>query len=173
MKSIGSYAFASCDTLSNITLGEAVDSIATYAFQKCRCLKAITLPAKLRKLEHDVFNGTEIASLNIPDQVTDVTGVFNGLNSKLTSVTLGNGIKALPEGIFNSFSALQSVRIGTGVTKLPSNTFYYCKALTDVTIGANVTTLDAYSFGYCTALKQLSIPEKVTDIHENAFTVRP
>lgn len=173
VKSIGSYAFASCDTLSNITLGEAVDSIATYAFQKCRCLKAITLPAKLRKLEHDVFNGTEIASLNIPDQVTDVTGVFNGLNSKLTSVTLGNGIKALPEGIFNSFSALQSVRIGTGVTKLPSNTFYYCKALTDVTIGANVTTLDAYSFGYCTALKQLSIPEKVTDIHENAFTVRP
>lgn len=169
VKSIGSYAFASCDTLSNITLGEAVDSIATYAFQKCRCLKAITLPAKLRKLEHDVFNGTEIASLNIPDQVTDVTGVFNGLNSKLTSVTLGNGIKALPEGIFNSFSALQSVRIGTGVTKLPSNTFYYCKALTDVTIGANVTTLDAYSFGYCTALKQLSIPEKVTDIHENAF----
>ena len=169
VKSIGSYAFASCDTLSNITLGEAVDSIATYAFQKWRCLKAITLPAKLRKLEHDVFNGTEIASLNIPDQVTDVTGVFNGLNSKLTSVTLGNGIKALPEGIFNSFSALQSVRIGTGVTKLPSNTFYYCKALTDVTIGANVTTLDAYSFGYCTALKQLSIPEKVTDIHENAF----
>lgn len=169
VKSIGSYAFASCDTLSNITLGEAVDSIATYAFQKCRCLKAITLPAKLRKLEHDVFNGTEIASLNIPDQVTDVTGVFNGLNSKLTSVTLGNGIKALPEGIFSSFSALQSVRIGTGVTKLPSNTFYYCKALTDVTIGANVTTLDAYSFGYCTALKQLSIPEKVTDIHENAF----
>lgn len=116
-----------------------------------------------------MFNGTEIASLNIPDQVTDVTGVFNGLNSKLTSVTLGNGIKALPEGIFSSFSALQSVRIGTGVTKLPSNTFYYCKALTDVTIGANVTTLDAYSFGYCTALKQLSIPEKVTDIHENAF----
>lgn len=169
VKSIGSYAFASCDTLSNITLGEAVDSIATYAFQKCRSLKAITLPAKLRKLEHDVFNGTEITSLNIPDQVTDVTGVFNGLNSKLTSVTLGNGIKALPEGIFSSFSALQSVRIGTGVTKLPSNTFYYCKALTDVTIGANVTTLDAYSFGYCTALKQLSIPEKVTDIHENAF----
>ena len=132
-------------------------------------MKAITLPANLRKLEHDVFNGTAISSLDIPNQVTDVTGVFNGLNGKLTSVTIGNGVKALPEAAFNSFSVLKSVKMGTGITKVPQNTFNYCQALTDITIGANVTALDAYSFGHCTALKQLSIPEKVSEIHENAF----
>lgn len=170
VKSIGEYAFAECDTLSSITLGASTDSIAQYAFYNCRNLSAITLPANTRVLSNNLFEGTTITSLAIPDKVTSLRKeTFNGLSEKLTSVTIGNGIAQLPQGVFSNFTKLKTAKLGTGLTKVPQNAFYYCNALTDMTIGANVTELDAYSFAYCSALKDLTIPEKVTVIHPDAF----
>ena len=170
VKNIGEYAFAECDTLSSITLGAGTDSIAQYAFQNCRNLKAITLPANTRVLGGNLFEGTAITSLVLPDKVASLKKeTFNGLSAQLTSVTIGNGIKQLPQGVFSGFTLLKTAKLGTGLTKVPQNAFYDCTSLTNVTIGANVTELDAYSFAYCSALKNLTIPEKVTVIHPDAF----
>lgn len=132
-------------------------------------LKTITLPANTRILGSNLFEGTGISSLVIPDKVVSLNETFRGLNEKLTSVTIGNGMTQLPEAMFSGFSQLKSAKLGSGLTKVPQNTFWGCSNLTNVTIGENVTNLDAYSFAYCTALKDLTIPEKVTVIHPDAF----
>jgi hypothetical protein len=42
---------------------------------------------------------------------------------KLTSVTIGNGMTQLPEGMFSGFSQLKSAKLGSGLTKVPQNYF--------------------------------------------------
>ena len=104
-------------------MGAAIDSIAGYAFQNCRNLKTITLPANTRILGSNLFEGTGISSLVIPDKVVSLNETFRGLNEKLTSVTIGNGMTQLPEAMFSGFSQLKSAKLGSGLTKVPQNTF--------------------------------------------------
>ena len=56
----------------SVTMGANVESIGARAFQSCFALKSITLPAKLKTIGNNAFNGTYITSITIPASVTDI-----------------------------------------------------------------------------------------------------
>ena len=70
VKSIGSYAFSDCLSLTDITIGKDVTSIAEYAFYNTPCIEKINWNAKnvndLRKDNYVFYNtGTETSGVTV------------------------------------------------------------------------------------------------------------
>lgn len=77
LTTIPSHAFAGCESLEEITIGDGVTTIDDYAFSTCKKLKTLTLPSTTQILGKDIFSGcTSLATVKLyastaPEFVTD------------------------------------------------------------------------------------------------------
>lgn len=140
-------AFSGCKKLSQISLGQKVETIKFQAFSDCSSLTAIELPASVRTIGNLAFDGC----------------------SSLADVKLNDGLLSLGDGVFNDCSALTTIHIPNSVTTMGSNVFYKCTNLREVTL-PQVTAITSHMFDGCAALTTITIPESVTDIHAYAFS---
>ena len=78
--SIRSYAFYTCNKLTNVTIPEGVTSIGQYAFQYCNSLTSITIPESVASIGQYAFHTcTKLTDFN-----------YAGTMAEWTDVTLGN-----------------------------------------------------------------------------------
>ena len=89
--------------------------------------------------------------------------------SKLTSVTIPNGVTSIGYGAFRDCSGLTSVTIPDSVTSIGYSAFNDCSGLTSVTIPNSVTNIGDCAFRNCSRLASLEIPDGVTSIGSQAF----
>ena len=109
--SIGFGAFASCASLTSITIPDTVISIGGGAFMQCSSLTGITV-------------GTGVTSIR--------DNAFNCCFS-LTSITLPDTLTSIGEGAFCNCTSLTSITIPNSVTRIWLQTFALCNSLTAVT----------------------------------------
>jgi hypothetical protein len=85
--SIGTNAFASCVTLTSVTIPNSVSTIGNYAFNGCTSLVNLTLSNGLTTIGSYAFNGcTSLTNLTLPGSVATIGNyAFNGCTS-LTGV---------------------------------------------------------------------------------------
>ena len=106
------------------------------------------------------------------DKVFKVTQIssfaFQGCK-ELTSVSLPEGIKVLPNYSFSGCSSLTSISIPATVSSIGEGVFGGCSSLIDIVLPENVTTIGSYTFQNCQALQTINIPESVTAIGSYAF----
>ena len=145
--SIGSYAFANCNSLTSVTIPNGVTSIGSYAFNSCY----------------------DLTSINIPNSVTFIGDCAFSLCISLTSVTISDSITSIGNWVFANCSGLTSVTIPDGVTSIGSHAFSSCSGLTSVTIPNNVTTIGDKAFSGCIGLTSVIIPNSVILIGAGAF----
>ncbi len=129
---VGEYAFAMCEKLTEVVLGEAITEIPQYAFASCIALNTINLN-KIQTLGDYAFMDAEVlAAADLSAAVS--VGKYAFLNCKaLAALTLN------PEG-----------------TDMAEGAFSYCEALTQVNNMANVKNIGDYAFAY-TALSQVDL----------------
>ena len=71
--SIGSYAFYSCYSLSNIVIPDSVTSISYYAFYSCYSLSNIVIPDSVTSIGNYAFyHCYSLSNIVIPDSVTSI-----------------------------------------------------------------------------------------------------
>ena len=103
------------------------------------------------------YEGSATA-LNIPKTVKgfDVTAIddqaFFGC-SKLTSVTIPNGVTYIGYQAFGGCASLTSVILPDSVISIQSESFWYCKSLTSISIPNSLTYIGASVFADCSNLK--------------------
>ena len=78
--------------------------------------------------------------------------------SKITSVSIGDGITSISNFAFNGYSKINTVSIGNDVTEIGRSAFAYCSAITSLIIPDKVTDIDDRAFYGCSALNELTIP---------------
>jgi BspA type Leucine rich repeat region (6 copies) len=92
--SIGDYAFASCISLTSVTIPNSVTSIGMGAFANCPNLASVSIPNSVTSIGSDAFsNCPSLASVSIPNSVTSIgSDAFS--NSALGSVFLSPNLSS-------------------------------------------------------------------------------
>ena len=138
---------ASNKDMSNYEIHEDTKIIAAYAFSECSHLASIIIPDGVTNISYDVFNGcSSLTSVVIPDSVTSISG-----------------------SAFESCTSLTSVVIPDSVTSIGRGAFYGCTSLTSIVIPDSVTSISWMAFYGCTSLASVVIPDSVTNIDDDAF----
>ena len=127
---IGNYAFASCRSLTTVSLPETLRTIGNSAFFHCSALKSITLPDSVKYIGTSAFSGCV----------------------NLSGVTLGTGCKNINGLVFESCSNLEEINIPEGVETIEYSAFENCTNLQKVMVPASITSIDANAFQNCSCL---------------------
>ncbi|MBE7082281.1 MAG: leucine-rich repeat domain-containing protein, partial [Clostridiales bacterium] len=150
---------------------------------------------------YDIYEGTySMHELILPGTVQLTSEAFakygnNTCMENLETVTIKNGIKEIPDSIFDAnytgqiplttvnlpntlktiddyafyCASLTSITIPSSVTSIGNSAFSDCTSLTSVNIGNGVTSIDQYAFYCCESLPSITIPSSVTSIGDDAF----
>ena len=95
-------------------------------------------------------------------------GASNAFNSSgLKSLTVADGIEAIPSGLCNGCEQLSSVALADSVTTIAMNAFFNTKALKEIDL-KNVQTINSYAF-WGSGLTALVLPKSVKTVESRAF----
>ena len=96
----------------------------------------------------DVFYWSNLTSVVIPNTVTAIkSGAFKS-TSKLTSVTLPEGLETIGDYAFNS-SGLNSIVIPSSVKEIGASAFFTCKSLKQIDLGTGLEKIGPSAFYKC------------------------
>ena len=164
---IESETFDFCPNLISLTLGNNLKIIKNRAFRGCPVSGELILPKSLIEIEYSAFAYSRITSVTIPDGVTTLgSGAFHS-SGDLTSFTIGKGITYLTG--FNSCQNLTTITIPENVTAIGDSAFGGCIGLTSLTIPDHVKSIGKEAFDYCTGLTSLALGKGLESIGEGAF----
>lgn len=151
---IGASAFAGCQNLTKLTLGEGVTGLGDSALKDTR-LEEITIPSTFE-------TGT---AKNSP--------FTSGENSTLKKVTFADGIQVIPQYFLSNITTLTKIEIPASVQKIGDHAFADCSNLTAVTFkepaDSKLTTIDTSAFEGCSLMTLSKLPDGVTTINASAF----
>lgn len=151
---IGASAFAGCQNLTKLTLGEGVTGLGDSALKDTR-LEEITIPSTFE-------TGT---AKNSP--------FTSGENSTLRKVTFADGIQVIPQYFLSNITTLTEIEIPASVQKIGDHAFADCSNLKTVTFKeqatSKLTTIDTSAFEGCSLMTLSKLPDGVTTINASAF----
>lgn len=162
--------------------------IASKAFYNCTKLTAIDIPASVKSIYSSAFERTGLTELDIPDTVTHIDKNSFCYCSSLATVTLGSGIKTIPEYAFGFCENLTTVYLSESIEQILMYAFrdtyiekVHIPTLEDWLEVENTSASDLFASGYGVAptglyigdsetpLKDLVIPEGITTFASGAF----
>ena len=148
---IAGYAFSGCSSLTSITIPDSVTSIGDSAFSGCNNLQNIYIT--------DIAVWFNISGLsNLMKYGASNKKLY--INNELaTSITIPNGVTAIPSNAFSGCTGLTSITIPDSVTSIGISAFDGCTGLTSVAIGNGVTSISGYAFSGCSKLQNIYITD--------------
>ena len=202
LKTIEGNNFAESTSLTHLVFNaenftDVTLRVPTKAQQLFPYLTTLEIGANVTKIPGAMFAFTNLASVNIPATVTQLSNYAFYNCENLTSVTLNEGLTRIGIGVFgncaiggtltipstltsfgaNAFAANMQNQISLvyNVPDLQINTMNYQTGLfatanvTSVQFGANVVAIPAMMFNGNTVLTSIVLPDTITKIGERAF----
>ena len=146
---------------TSITIPNGVTAIPSSAFSGCSGLTSVTIPNSVKIIGYAAFSSCyNLQNIYITDIAAwcNISGLYNLMeygasNRKLyinnelaTSITIPNGVTAIPSCAFSGCTGLTSVTIPNSVTSIGYSAFYGCTRLTSITIPNSVTSIGGQAF---------------------------
>ena len=196
VKKISSYAFADCDKVTEVYIGDEITEIGDYAFSGCSSLEKITFVGTMVEwkeiqigIGNDVLNEVTIIcsdgvinkdNLDKPDELIVASGECGeSLTWKLneTGTLTVSGIGVMWDYTFEDYKSsapwniknIKKVVIKEGTTRIGSNAFHGCSSLANVELPNTLIEIGKYAFAG-SVVYEMDIPESVTVIEEGAFS---
>ena len=150
---ISSNAFRECESLESINIPQKVKSIGSQAFYGCNSLKEVHITDLDAWIKIQFSNGTgdsnplyygaglyingeAVTSIDIGNNITEISGpTFIGC-STLTDVVIGDSVNTIGFCTFNSCPNLRNITIGKGVMNIEQSSFSECPNLTSITVSS-------------------------------------
>ncbi len=155
--SIGSSAFSSCTSLTEVNIPASVTNIGSSAFSSCYYLTAVTIPASVTNIGSSAFSWcSRLTAVTIPEGVATI-GDYAFERCSFTEVNIPGNITVIEEGVFNGCGKLTKISIPVKVTAIGQFAFHECYALKEVTIGKEVKEIGANAFANCFKLAKMTV----------------
>lgn len=168
LTTIGTYAFAYCYILSDITLPDSVNSIGAYAFKTSGGFE-LTIPSSLTSIASNAFRGSGITKVVGQEGLTTINTYAFYDCSNLTSVELPTTVSSIATYAFQNCTSLKEINIPAAVSSLSNYLFKSCTSLETVTFDGDISTIGSSTFYGCTALKSLELTDGLTSIGSSGF----
>ena len=148
---IGDNAFLACSGLTELDLGQSVDTIGAAAFYGCKGLTG---------------------SLTIPNSVKAIgLGVFYGCIGFTDSLTIGKALTRIEAGAFYNCKGFSSLTIGNAVSSIGNSAFWGCTGFAgSLTIPNSMNRIEPNAFNGCSGFTgTLTLGKSVESIGGRAF----
>ncbi len=182
--------FSGCCSLESVTLPSTLTHLPPSGFSGCSSLKSIEIPEGVNRISYECFKGcTQLSSVRHLGAIKHIEGYAFEFCSALKhfdlSAIVGYGQEQSGLGGY-AFrgSGLTSVTIPETVKKIPDAVFAGCKDLTTVVLHDNITYIGDDAFGIlsyydedtdekiilsCSSLKSITLPQNLESIGYSAF----
>lgn len=156
--------------VSDVTLGNGINSIGSNTFNYCGNLTTVTLGNGITSIGEQAFMWCEnLTSINIPTTLTSLAKNAFAYCESLTSIELPSTLTSIAEQAFIGCASLPSVTIPEGITRIEASTFRGCSSMIYVEIPESVTYIGTGAFAECTSMTYAVIPSNVNYIGYSAF----
>ena len=150
--SLPASLFSGCTSLKTVTADGAITAVNGSVFLECGALTSLGFSLeKVTTVGASAFKLSGIESINLPKVTSLGANSFQGC-ANLTSVTLNNALKTIPNYTFADCTALENITLPTGLVK-----------------SGSTYPLGTYVFQNCTSLKSISFPDGVVRLQNNSF----
>jgi hypothetical protein len=163
-------AFGFCNGLIGVSIPDGVTNIGSQAFYSCESLTNLTLGSNILSVGDSAFAYCEgLTNLVVPDRVTLIgTGVFQGC-SMLSSITLGTNVSSIGSSAFQSCSSLTELSVPNSVTNLGADVLAGCSGLTNVGLGSQLASIGDNGFQDCSRLTVIVLPASLNSLGNGVF----
>lgn len=134
--SIGSFAFACCDSLHTVTLPPRLARLGEGCFRECSSLDSIEIPAGILEIPKEAFiRCLSLRQISLPQRLLEIKGFA-----------------------FADCHNLQQISFSPRLKEIGNNAFARCLSLDSVYIPDSVSLLESYAFAGCSALRRIRLP---------------
>ncbi|MGI6692027.1 MAG: leucine-rich repeat protein [Christensenellales bacterium] len=159
---IGSYAFADCPALEEITLPKAWEEVSDgygYLFKGCSLLKRITVPEGMVRLPDHAFRGCgDLEEVILPASLVEIGNSAFMDCTGLQSIKLPDKLSILGKSSFSGCTSLSSLDFPEGLTAIPESALYACSSIKNLRLPDGITEIGGYAFADCSALEEIALP---------------
>lgn len=167
LETIGSGAFSACHSLSNTDFLKELRNLkriedGAFAYSKftkeeeeVEFFEYTGTRCKLKEKDiyGDAIYSLGLRSVLIPDSVTYLGNEIFAGQPNIEKVTLGNGIKSIPDKTFKECSFLKELTLPLQLKTIGNNAFSGCSRLQDVTLPTTLETIGDEAFSDCGVVK--------------------
>lgn len=170
VSTIGKYAFANGENLTEITVPGTVKTIDDGTFSECTNLLTIGFEDGLEQINAEAFYGCKkLTEFVLPDSLTYIGDRCFQNCSGLLTMGIPSRVWYVGTSAFENCTKLASVVLPSQLLTLNPRTFFKCSALTDVDLPYNVTKIGESAFENCSNLTKAIVRENVNTIEDRAF----
>lgn len=165
---IGSFTFFRCSSLASATLPQALKQVPNAMFYYASKLASIELPATVNEIGEQAFNGTALTQIEVPAGVKRIESYTFANCSKLTQVKLSDQTTYIGSYAFNGDRLLAQMQLPEAVDTIMGGAFNNCSVL-PVALGSKVKYIGSNAFAYCKAITTITIPQGVQELYSGTF----
>ena len=157
---IGENAFLGCSGLTELDLGNSVDTIGPAAFYGCKNLTgSLTIPNSVRTIGYASFYGCKgfDGALSIGNSLNRIEAAAFYRCSKFSSLTIGNAVTSIGTSAFLGCEGFMgSLIIPNSVTIIEPNAFRNCSGFTGkLTLGSALDSIGGETFRNCSGFTEV------------------
>lgn len=170
VKEIGDYAFYGCKSLSSINLA-GVETIGANCFYSVMQTDKVVFPATLKTIGNYAFANCGIAEFELSDGLETLgTGVFQ--NSSIEKINIPGTTHNLGASLFFGCTKLSDLTLCEGIPYIPETMCYSCEKLYFLDFPSTITEVGnaAFSFSW---LQLADLPEGCVKVGSSAFQLAP
>lgn len=146
-------AFKSIDSFTVVELPATLKIIGSNAFNGCSSLKYINFPDGLEYIGESAFGITRIKELYLPNSLTRIEDFTFSHNDSLEFVYIPGSVKTIGKSVFSGCDSLEVIILGEGVERIGDNSFDFKGspkiAIPDSVVDCGYDNIDYRKTVYC------------------------
>lgn len=157
---IGEGAFASHQSILEVTMPDSVKVIGLNAFYHCLSLTRLVLSKEITSIGEGAFSHcSALEDITLPPKLTVVPKEMCFFCTKLDKIHWNQSLLEISENAFSRCSSLETISIPKNVNKIHKS-FTGCRNLKKITIPSSVEIISKKSFAQCDSLSEITLEER-------------